>query len=43
MAATLYASSRRAGQYIGLTETPPKIQHDESRVNSVFGRGGRMK
>ena len=41
MAATLYASSRRAGQYIGLIDTPPYIQHDESRVNSVFGSGGR--
>ncbi len=40
MAATLYASRRRAGQYIGLIDTPPYIQHDESRVNSVLGSGG---
>src|SRR5512135_393362 len=36
-------SRRRAGQYIGLADTPLKIQQDESRVKRVLGRGGRRK
>lgn len=43
MAYMLSASRRRAGQYIGLAETPSKIQHEESRVKSVLGRGGSRK
>src|SRR5215204_1021263 len=41
MVSRLSDSRRRAGQYIGLTETPPKIQHDESRMKSELGSGGR--
>src|SRR5674476_270019 len=36
-------SGRRAGQYIGLTETPLKTQDEESRVKSEFDSGGRIK
>ena len=36
-------SRRRAGQYIGLTETPLKIEHDESPVKREFGTGGSTK
>ena len=33
----------RAGQCMGLIETPLKIQDEESRVKIVLGSGGRIK
>src|SRR4030042_636049 len=43
MAYRLSDSLRRAGQYMGLIETPPNIQQDESRVKRVLGKGGSRK
>jgi len=36
----IIVSGTRAGLVIGLIVTPPKIQHDGSRWNKKFGRGG---
>ena len=41
MVSTIIVSGLRAGFAIGLSVTPPKIQHDGSRWNMKFGSGGR--
>ena len=40
MVSTIIDSGLRAGFVMGLTVTPSKIQHDGSRWNRKFGRGG---
>ena len=43
MAVVSRVSWRRAGQYIGFSVTPWKIQEVLSRANKVFGSGGSTK
>src|SRR6266702_1989033 len=43
MVARCMVSRRRAGNAIGLTETPPYIHAEVSRTNIWFGSGGSTK